>query len=183
MLDVRGIPAFDDRGLLPPGIHRSTVGELRQSHLVHGNGAEPWDADWRAYLLENLARMFTMLRTVGVTSIYVGGSFVEAKAHPSDVDGYFYVADTDAVFDGRLEASLNTLDPEGAWGWEADYAVADGAEKRQLRMRDAYGVELYPVVRKLFGIVDPSGRLLGFEEGFTVQRRTFRRKGIVQLID
>jgi hypothetical protein len=165
--------------MLPPGIHRLTIEELRASPLVRGDGTGPWDAAWRGYLVDNFERLYAMLCAIGIDRVFIGGSFVERKAQPSDIDGYFYVDDPDAVYDGRLEARLNELDPARAWGWEAEESIPDPEHGRQLRMREVYAVELYPCVRSAFGVIDPLGRPLGFEEGFAVQRVTFERKGIV----
>src|SRR5213592_4337187 len=50
------LPPFDAYGLLPPGDYPLTLPELKQSMLVNGPAPahEPWDAPWRAHLVDNL---------------------------------------------------------------------------------------------------------------------------------
>jgi hypothetical protein len=59
--------------------------------LVEGpeEGYPDWDSEWRMKLVENLEIMIGQLRRVGITEIFVDGSFVEDKDHPNDIDGYF----------------------------------------------------------------------------------------------
>jgi hypothetical protein len=174
------IPPFDERGLLPPGTYPLTVAELRASHLVRPREDRPWDHEWRAYLAENLAILLGQLVRAGVGSVVVGGSFVEAKAHPADIDGYFDVG-PDEVYSGRLQAALNELDPYEAWSWSAlDNALRDDGAT-QLRMREFYSVELYPRIVATFGVVRPDGVELPFEEAFRVQRGTFAEKGVLRV--
>ena len=68
-----------------------TLEELKDSMLVEGpgEGYPNWDAEWRAKLVENLRVLVVQLWEVGVTEIFVNGSFVEDKEHPGDIDGYF----------------------------------------------------------------------------------------------
>ncbi len=58
-----------------------------------GNASTTWDRPWRARLVDNLEIMVLQLWQVGVTSIWIDGSFVENKDHPHDIDGYFEVDD------------------------------------------------------------------------------------------
>jgi len=85
------IPAFTSEGLLPAFDHKATLTELRESHLVTGEGVESatWDKQWRALLVDNLEVLVGQLRQVGIDQIYIDGSFVEEKDHPNDIDGYF----------------------------------------------------------------------------------------------
>src|SRR3954468_20900540 len=80
---------FTADGLLPPGDYPLTVDELAGSMLVAGPASRSltWDADWRAELVENLRFLAGHLWNVGVTEIFVDGSFVEDKDHPNDIDG------------------------------------------------------------------------------------------------
>ena len=113
------IPAFIEDGLLPPGDYEVTLEELRGSMLVVGPGvAYPsWDEEWRARLVDNLAIMVKQLWGVGVTEIFVDGSFVEDKDHPNDIDGYFE-CDLMELASGRLQRALNLLDPHKVWTWD-----------------------------------------------------------------
>ena len=72
------IPAFDDGGYLPPGLHRATVEEVyarfgRQSEL-------------RRVQMESLRWLIELARRAGVRRIVVNGSFVTDKLEPNDVD-------------------------------------------------------------------------------------------------
>ena len=72
------IPAFDDEGYLPPGIHLATVQEIgvrfgRESEL-------------RRVQMESLLWLVELARRAGVQRIVVNGSFVTDKLEPNDVD-------------------------------------------------------------------------------------------------
>lgn len=54
--------------------------------------------------------MVGQLWQVGITEIFIGGSFVEDKDHPNDIDGYF-VSDLRFLASGDLQRQLNLLDP------------------------------------------------------------------------
>ena len=103
------LPEFTPAGLLPPGDYPLTLQQLRTSVLVDGpGGARRWDTEWRLQLVENLAILASQLWQVGVRDIYIDGSFVEDKAHPNDIDGYF-TCDLYHLATGKLEAELAQL--------------------------------------------------------------------------
>ena len=106
-----GLPPFDEYGLLPPGDYPLTLPELKQSMLVNGPAPahEPWDAPWRAHLVDNLGVLVQELWTVGMTEIFIDGSFVEDKAHPNDIDGYF-ACDLMSLASGELQRQPNRSD-------------------------------------------------------------------------
>jgi hypothetical protein len=112
------LPPFNQHGHLPPGDYELTLDELRCSMLVRGpaTGHPHWDAAWRLHLVESLAVMVGHLWAVGISEIFVDGSFAEDKDHPNDIDGYF-VCDMMHLATGRLERELNLLDPQKAWTW------------------------------------------------------------------
>jgi hypothetical protein len=87
------LPGFTEEGLLPPGDYELTLDELAASYLVVGPVNRykypNWDTAWRKRLVENLGVMVRQLWQVGVTAIFVDGSFVEDKERPNDIDGYF----------------------------------------------------------------------------------------------
>lgn len=62
------LPAFNDRGLLPPGDYELTLADLRTSMLVVGPGpaAPLWDTAWRLWLVDNLA--VTVIRAASSSS-------------------------------------------------------------------------------------------------------------------
>lgn len=84
------LPMFTNDGVLPAGDYPLTLSALRQSHLVTGtlSGSADWDAGWRETLVENLGIVARQLWQVGITEIFLDGSFVEDKDHPNDIDGY-----------------------------------------------------------------------------------------------
>jgi hypothetical protein len=85
------LPPFNEDGLLPPGDYEMSLEELKGSMLVKGpeEGYPSWDSEWWMKLVENMGVMVGQLRRVGITEIFVNGSFVEDKDHPNDIDGYF----------------------------------------------------------------------------------------------
>ena len=120
------LPPFTTDGLLPPGDYPLTLDDLRSSSLVTGEGvvSATWDAVWRATLVENLGVLARQLWTIGITEIYINGSFVEDKDHPNDIDGYFEVSLMELA-SGHLAASLNALDPYTIWTWSPSSRVID----------------------------------------------------------
>lgn len=96
------VPAFNEDGVLPPGDYSLTLDELYESALVTGNCFEDWDALWRHKLVDNLAVLLGQLWSVGIERIFINGSFVEEKAHPNDIDGYFE-CERDILMDGALQ--------------------------------------------------------------------------------
>lgn len=167
--------------MLPVGDYLLTIAELRQSHLVtgQGSGSPTWDGSWRAHLVDNLSLLAAQLWAVGVTDIFVDGSFVENKDRPGDIDGYF-AADLLALATGQLEADRNRFDPDMIWTW-AHRRVGAGSPKAQLPMWHKYRVELFPYVPGFpSGIKDQFGHDLEFPSAFRVSRQ-FIPKGIVVL--
>ena|SRR6185436_3119488 len=175
------LPAFTSEGILPPGDYEMTVAELRQSSLVHGPpGAPNWDRSWRAQLVENLGILAGQLWQVGIRNIFADGSFVEAKDHPNDIDGYFE-CDARELFSGRLEAALNALDPDAVWTWDpARRRPHAGSAKRQLPMWHRYRVELFPHHGQSSGIRDEHGHELEFPSAFR-RSRLHQPRGIIKL--
>jgi len=172
------VPNFDDRGLLPPGDYLTTFSELRTSPLVE-NDREGWDRDWRLQLVNQAEILVRQLWEVGIDEVVLDGSFVEDKAHPNDIDGYF---SCDAVALDDLMRQLNALDPHKVWTWDSvTRRPYRGHIKKQLPMWHRYRVELFPHYRQFSGITDSYGQPLTFPSAFRLQRATFERKGIVVL--
>jgi len=172
---------FNDFGLLPPGDYPLTFEQLRQSILVRGpqDGA-PWDESWRSYLVNQLEIMVKQLWAVGVTEIFIDGSFVEKKAHPNDIDGYF---ECDVRDLRTLLRELNILESDKIWTWDSKSRKPyRGYTKKQLPMWHKYRVELYPHYGQTSGIKDAQGNELLFPSAFRQTRDTFRPKGIVKIV-
>ena len=85
------LPDFIDDGVLPQGDYELTLSELGESVLVRGprsgSGSEHWDREWRFKLVQNLEVVVAQLVQVGISKIFVNGSFVEDKDHPNDMTG------------------------------------------------------------------------------------------------
>ena len=180
-----GLPEFTAEGLLPPGDYELSIDELRECLLVHGPADKilypGWDAAWRRQLVTNLAVMVGQLVEVGVTNVFIDGSFVEDKEHPNDIDGYFE-CDLGWLASGDLERELNLIDVHKVWTWDpASRRPYRGYPKRQLPMWHVYRVELYPHYGQLCGIVDEQGHELEFPSAFRRSRRDGRPRGIVKI--
>jgi hypothetical protein len=108
------IPAFDDQGNLPPGIHRATWNELAAAFS---------GTPQRQRLVEGLYRAARALKTAGCSTLYVDGSFVTTKRKPADFDGCWEPSGVDPA---RLDPVL------------LEFADRRLAQKRQ------FGGELFP---------------------------------------
>jgi hypothetical protein len=179
------LPYFTENDVLPVGDHSLTLDELRECHLVTGEGnpSKTWDAGWRLQLVKNLEVMVVQLWAVGVVNIFVNGSFCENKDHPHDIDGYFEV-DRERMLKGSLETELNDIDPFRVWTWNRASRTWDpNSAKRQLPMWHRYRVELYPHFPGLLsGIRDRHGNELKFPSAFRRRRGDDLPKGIIKMV-
>lgn len=178
------ILSFNDKGLLPPGDYEMTFEEIRNSIVVLGPPDESnWDRNWREILVDNLEVMVNQLLNVGIKDIYINGSFVQNKLHPSDIDGYF-VCDVMRLADGSLQRELNLLEPDKIWTWNpSSRRPYKGCTKKQLPMWHKYRVELYPHYNQPSGILDKFGNQLQFPAAFRQERYTYEQKGIIKIIN
>ena len=100
------IPALDEHGLLPSGVHDCTLEEVRV-RFGRFQGS-----DVRGRLFANLAELVgELMRSDLVAAVVVDGSFITAKSTPNDIDlllvlksGHDWSADLGA-FDYRLVSS------------------------------------------------------------------------------
>lgn len=182
------LPPFNSDGLLPPGDYEMSLEELGDSMLVSGPGEEGypnWDSEWRSYLVGRLKVLVGQLWEVGITEIFVNGSFVEDKDHPEDIDGYFECSAID-VATNRLQRKLNALDPYKVWTWDSGSRKPyRNLPKWQLPMWHRYRVELYPYYTDLplgSGIVDEFGNDLPFPAAFRKSRREHKLKGVIKIV-
>lgn len=72
------IPAFDDFGRLPPGIHPATLAEIE---IRFGSASEI-----RGVQMESVRWMVALAARAGVQRIVLNGSFVTDIIEPNDVD-------------------------------------------------------------------------------------------------
>lgn len=158
-----------------------TFSELRRSFLVTGSGlSSTWNAKWRAHLVDNLEVLVKQLWQLGLSEVFIDGSFVEEKDRPNDIDGYF-VCPFKYYVCGKLQKDLNLLSP-GVWTWSpSDMKKGPNSAKRQLPMWFSYRVELYPHYGQT-GLVDDSGIELQFPSAFRRRRSDGLPKGIVRII-
>lgn len=104
---------FNDDGFISPQDYPMTIGQLKDSLLVRGPGdGSPWNHPKRLMLVNNLGILVNQLYTVGINEIFIDGSFVEDKANPSDIDGYF-VANLYTLPD--IVRELNKIDLYKVW--------------------------------------------------------------------
>lgn len=176
---------FDEDGMLPVGDYPMTIEELRESLLVQGPGKKTcprWDTNWRSTLVNNLEEVATHLWAVGITNIYIDGSFVEDKDHPKDIDGYFE-CDVYRVRTRKLQEQLNAVAGFDVWTWDnASRRPHHESDKRELPMWHRYRVELYPHCINMFsGIRDEFGNNQTFPAAFRKSRRKNRARGIIKL--
>lgn len=177
------LPPFQANGLLPADDYELSLAELRTSILVVGPpGIDGWDRDWRLLLVDNLEILVRQLWQIGLGEIYVNGSFVEDKAHPNDIDGYF-TCELGFLASGKLQQELNLLEPDKIWTWApATRRPYRGYPKLQLPMWHKYRVELYPHVPGFgCGIRDKFGHEMEFPSAFRQCRRDGTPKGIIKI--
>jgi hypothetical protein len=101
------IPAFDEQGYLPTGIHAATVDEIAMRF-----GQE---SELRNALMESLRWLVELAWRAGVLRIVVNGSFIADVFEPNDVDcalliGGNYPSDKSA--DAELQQGLPFIHAE-----------------------------------------------------------------------
>ncbi len=74
------IPKFNTYGLLPPGIHPVTIVEVEK--------VLAFSAKRRSLIEDGLKPVSTELFKMGVSGLYIDGSFTTEKPSPNDIDGY-----------------------------------------------------------------------------------------------
>ncbi len=81
------LPAFNEDGDLPPGVHGATLSEVLARF---GQGAVQRNA-----VADRLTRIYQLAISTGqVARVAVFGSFITAKAEPNDIDILFLMEDT-----------------------------------------------------------------------------------------
>lgn len=72
------IPAFDENGYLPPGVHRATIDEVESRFGL--------SSELRKVQMESLCWLMELVRRSGVSRLIVNGSFATDVYEPNDVD-------------------------------------------------------------------------------------------------
>lgn len=72
------IPAFNDQGYLPPGIHLASMDEIEQRF---GRSSEV-----RRVQMESLRWLLELAKRAGANRLVINGSFVTDTLEPNDVD-------------------------------------------------------------------------------------------------
>lgn len=179
------IPDFNSRGLLSPGDYEVTFDELKSSIMVHGpgsGGSANWDHEWRLKLIDNCEKLVNQLHQIGITEIFLNGSFVEAKDHPNDIDGYFE-CDFSEFVSGHIQRELNKIDKHKVWTWDPKARRSyHGYVKKQLPMWHIYRVEFYPHYGNPSGLTDQHGNPMTFPAAFRCKRSNGRPKGIIKIV-
>jgi len=99
------IPAFDDSGFLPPGIHPATPAEIEARF-----GRE---SELRRVQMESVRWMADLAIRAGVQRIVLNGSFVTDIMEPNDVDCVLLIGrgfPADPIAEGELNAGLPLLE-------------------------------------------------------------------------
>jgi hypothetical protein len=108
------LPALDDDGHLPPGIHRCSVAELADRF---GTGSEERETE-----IDELLQFIETARAAGVRRLLVDGSFVTGKLAPNDVDVVFLPSPDYPRLGSSLDAS------ERIWPFLQIIVAADDAD-------------------------------------------------------
>lgn len=99
------IPAFNEHGYLPLGVHRATLEEIEERF-----GRE---SDMRRVQMESLRWLVELARRAGALRIVVNGSFIADVYEPNDVDCALLIAPdypTNPTADEELQGGLPFID-------------------------------------------------------------------------
>ncbi len=169
---------FLKNGLLPPGDHEISLAELEQFIRQGPGGGGCWDTAWRLQLLEEFKQRYAQLAAVGITEVYIDGSYATDKYHPNDLDAYFVVPRQ--LWRTSAEAALKEIDPE-FWRFET---VSDPSGKRGYPMAFLRHIEMFPVYQEhtpawadFPEMIDPK---IGF---FRTDKWSHRAKGIIKITE
>ncbi len=178
------LPPFNEHGLLPVGIYPLSPRQLLASHLVTGaysQQGEAWDAEHRARLVHNVVYLARQLWQVGVTEVFVFGSFVDDKACPNDIDSYFVYPSAKPIRNGRLRRALNEINAEKAWDW-LNRLPDETTGKNEMILWHVYRVEVVPTAPDLKNAMPVEGTKLPIPTGVHIASGSCRIKGVVQLV-
>lgn len=167
---------FLKNGLLPAGDHEISLAQLKRLIREGPGGGRDWDTAWRLQLLEEFEQRYHQLASVGITEVYIDGSYATDKYHPNDMDAYFVVPRK--LWRTSAEAALKELDPE-FWRFET---VSDPSGKSGYPMAFLRHIEMFPVYQEhtpafadCLEMIDPK---INF---FRSDKWSHRTKGIIKI--
>jgi Family of unknown function (DUF6932) len=139
------IPDLNENGLLPEGVHETSMEEVRQ---LFGRFQR---TDQRPGLFSKLSRFLEEVRSTGlIAAVIVNGSFVTAKDEPSDID-LILVVRRDHDFDADPKPfEYNVLSKRRVRGrFRFDILVArEGSAEYEQSVNFFQGVRGRPNLRK-----------------------------------
>lgn len=169
---------FLKNGLLPAGDHEISLDQLERLIRQGPGGGGSWDTAWRLQLLEEFKQRYEQLAAVGITEVYIDGSYATDKYHPNDLDAYFVVPRQ--LWRTSAEAALKEFDPE-FWRFET---VSDPSGKRGYPMAFLRHIEMFPVYQEhtpawadCLEMIDPK---ISF---FRTDKWSNRPKGIIKITE
>ena len=131
--------------VLPPGIHSAILSEIEAAFAI---------TPWRRELFAGLVEASRRLRLAGCQTIYLDGSYVTRKPHPSDFDACW--------------------DPSGVDVTKLDIVFLDFSNRRKAQ-KAAFKGEFFPSSMMCADVGQT------FMEFFQVDRFTGRQKGIISI--
>jgi predicted nucleotidyltransferase len=122
------IPALDDDGYLPPGIHSATLDEIEARF-----GRE---SELRQVQMESIRWLVDLARRAGVVRIVVNGSFTTGRLEPNDVDCALLIEPgfpLDERAEEELIEGLPFLDihPVRQDGWDEMVGIVFATDRRR----------------------------------------------------
>jgi hypothetical protein len=116
------LPAFNEAGDLPPGVHGATLSEMLNRF---GQGSVQ-----RCAVADRLARLYQLAASTGqLARFVVFGSFVTAKAEPNDIDIILLMEDTFdlAAVTGEAALVFQHLEAHARFGASVFWTRRSGA--------------------------------------------------------
>jgi predicted nucleotidyltransferase len=116
------LPAFNEDGDLPPGVHGATLSEVL-ARFSQGSVQ-------RAAVADRLTRLYQLAISTGqVARVAVFGSFITAKAEPNDIDILLLMEDTFdlAVVTGEAAGVFQHLEAHARFGASIFWTRRSGA--------------------------------------------------------
>jgi hypothetical protein len=116
------LPAFDEDGDLPPGVHSATLSEVLERF---GQGSVQ-----RWAVADRLNRLYQLAVSTGqLARFVVFGSFVTAKAEPNDIDIILLMEDTFdlAAVTGEAALVFQHLEAQARFGASVFWTRRSGA--------------------------------------------------------